>query len=71
MRQEKEITTEKLAYYRVDSGYRSAMSIISSLVMHPIYTYGSREQKQKYLPGLGKEIFIHIIMIFHREISYY
>ncbi|KAI7849761.1 glutaryl-CoA dehydrogenase [Circinella umbellata] len=39
---------------RVDSGYRSAMSVISSLVMHPIYTYGSEEQKQKYLPGLAK-----------------
>ncbi len=38
---------------RVDSGYRSAMSVQSSLVMHPIYTYGSEEQRQKYLPGLA------------------
>lgn len=38
---------------RVDSGYRSAMSVQSSLVMYPIYTYGSEEQKQKYLPGLA------------------
>ncbi len=37
---------------RVDSGYRSAMSVQSSLVMFPIYTYGSDEQKQKYLPKL-------------------
>ncbi|KAI9245529.1 glutaryl-CoA dehydrogenase [Phascolomyces articulosus] len=39
---------------RVDSGYRSAMSVISSLVMHPIWAYGTEEQKQKYLPGLAK-----------------
>ncbi|MCK7596982.1 acyl-CoA dehydrogenase [Microbulbifer sp. CAU 1566] len=38
---------------RVDSGYRSAMSVQSSLVMHPIYAYGSEEQKQKYLPKLA------------------
>ncbi|MDP1780073.1 MAG: acyl-CoA dehydrogenase [Anaerolineales bacterium] len=38
---------------RVDSGYRSAMSVQSSLVMHPIYTYGSEEQKKKYLPQLA------------------
>lgn len=38
---------------RVDSGYRSAMSVQSSLVMHPIYTYGSEEQRQKYLPRLA------------------
>lgn len=37
----------------VDSGYRSAMSVQSSLVMHPIYTYGTDEQKQKYLPKLA------------------
>lgn len=37
----------------VDSGYRSAMSVQSSLVMWPIYKYGSDEQKQKYLPGLA------------------
>ncbi len=38
---------------RVDSGYRSAMSVQSSLVMHPIYAYGSEMQKQKYLPKLA------------------
>lgn len=41
---------------RVDSGYRSMMSVQSSLVMHPIYTYGSEEQRQKYLPRLGKQL---------------
>ena len=39
---------------RVDSGYRSAMSVQSSLVMHPINTFGSDEQKEKYLPRLAK-----------------
>lgn len=38
---------------RVDSGYRSAMSVQSSLVMHPINAYGSQAQKQKYLPKLA------------------
>tara|TARA_Y100001949_G_C15978604_1_gene327372 strand:- start:389 stop:1576 length:1188 start_codon:yes stop_codon:yes gene_type:complete len=38
---------------RVDSGYRSAMSVQSSLVMHPIYAYGSETQRQKYLPKLA------------------
>ncbi|MEK9965036.1 MAG: acyl-CoA dehydrogenase [Rhodospirillaceae bacterium] len=38
---------------RVDSGYRSALSVQSSLVMWPIYTYGSEEQRQKYLPKLA------------------
>ncbi|MEP1209412.1 MAG: acyl-CoA dehydrogenase [Rhizobiaceae bacterium] len=38
---------------RVDSGYRSAMSVQSSLVMHPIFAYGSDEQREKYLPGLA------------------
>jgi glutaryl-CoA dehydrogenase len=42
------------AVERVDSGYRSAMSVQSSLVMHPIYAYGTEEQKQKYLPKLAK-----------------
>ena len=37
----------------MDSGYRSAMSVQSSLVMHPIYTYGSEEQRKKYLPKLA------------------
>ncbi|MBP2302135.1 glutaryl-CoA dehydrogenase [Azospirillum picis] len=38
---------------RVDSGYRSAMSVQSSLVMHPIYSYGSEEQKKRWLPRLA------------------
>ncbi len=38
---------------RVDSGYRSAMSVQSSLVMHPINAYGSEEQRKKYLPRLA------------------
>lgn len=42
------------AVERVDSGYRSAMSVQSSLVMHPIYAYGTETQKQKYLPKLAK-----------------
>ena len=43
---------------RIDSGYRSMMSVQSSLVMYPIYTYGTEEQRQKYLPDLasGKKI---------------
>jgi glutaryl-CoA dehydrogenase len=39
---------------RVDSGYRSTLSVQSSLVMHPIYAYGSEAQKKKYLPKLAK-----------------
>jgi glutaryl-CoA dehydrogenase len=38
---------------RVDSSYRSSMSVQSSLVMHPIYEYGTEEQRQKYLPRLA------------------
>jgi glutaryl-CoA dehydrogenase len=38
---------------RVDSGYRSAMSVQSSLVMHPIFEYGTEEQRLKYLPKLA------------------
>ncbi len=38
---------------RVDSGYRSCMSVQSSLVMYPIFTYGTEEQRQKYLPKLA------------------
>ncbi len=38
---------------RVDSGYRSAMSVQSSLVMHPIFAYGSEAQRQKFLPRLA------------------
>ena len=39
---------------RVDSSYRSAMSVQSSLVMHPIYAFGNEELKKKYLPELAK-----------------
>ena len=42
------------AVERVDSGYRSAMSVQSSLVMYPISAYGTEEQKQKYLPRLAR-----------------
>lgn len=38
---------------RIDSGYRSMMSVQSSLVMYPIYAYGSEDQRQKYLPKLA------------------
>lgn len=43
---------------RVDSGYRSALSVQSSLVMYPIYTYGSEAQKEKFLPKLASGEFI-------------
>jgi len=43
---------------RVDSGYRSMMSVQSSLVMYPIYAYGSEEQRKKYLPKLASGEFI-------------
>jgi len=39
---------------RVDSGYRSAMSVQSSLVMYPINAYGTDAQKEKFLPRLGE-----------------
>jgi len=38
---------------RVDSGFRSAFSVQSSLVMYPIYAFGSKEQKDKYIPPLA------------------
>jgi glutaryl-CoA dehydrogenase len=43
---------------RVDSGYRSAASVQSSLVMHPIFAYGSEEQRRKYLPKLATGEFV-------------
>jgi glutaryl-CoA dehydrogenase len=42
------------AVERVDSGYRSACSVQSSLVMYPIFAYGSEEQRKTYLPGLAR-----------------
>lgn len=38
---------------RIDSAYRSALSVQSSLVMHPIKLFGSREQQERFLPKLG------------------
>jgi glutaryl-CoA dehydrogenase len=43
---------------RVDSGYRSAFSVQSSLVMYPIHAFGSEEQRQKYLPKLRSGAFV-------------
>jgi glutaryl-CoA dehydrogenase len=43
---------------RIDSSYRSCMSVQSSLVMHPIYTFGSEEQKNKFLPKLASGEYI-------------
>ena len=43
---------------RVDSSYRSCMSVQSSLVMHPIYTFGSEDQKQRFLPKLASGEYI-------------
>ncbi|KAL7454335.1 hypothetical protein ACHAWC_005972, partial [Mediolabrus comicus] len=43
---------------RVDSSYRSAMSVQSSLVMYPIYAFGNEEMKQKYLPELARGNFV-------------
>jgi len=43
---------------RVDSGYRSAFSVQSSLVMYPIYAFGSEDQRQKYLPKLRTGEFV-------------
>lgn len=43
---------------RVDSGYRSAMSVQSSLVMHPINQYGTDQQKEKYLSRLNKGLIV-------------
>jgi glutaryl-CoA dehydrogenase len=42
------------AVERVDSGYRSAMSVQSSLVMHPIHAYGTEEQRERFLPALAR-----------------
>ena len=61
---------------RVDSGYRSAMSVQSSLVMHPINEYGSKEQKDRFIPKLGmgmrlsKLIIMMIIVISYWRINW-
>lgn len=55
---------------RVDSGYRSVMSVQSSLVMHPINAYGTEAQKEKYLPRLGEsDILPHLYTTFKRTLS--
>ena len=48
----------------IDSGYRSAMSVQSSLVMYPIYAFGSEEQKMKYLPGTARGEFVGCFDLF-------
>ena len=48
---------------RVDSGYRSMMSVQASLVMYPIYAYGSEEQRKKYLPKLCSGEWLSLIHI--------
>jgi len=48
---------------RVDSGYRSAMSVQSSLVMHPIYAFGTNQQKEKYLPELGMSSLFNRVLL--------
>ncbi len=50
---------------RVDSSYRSAMSVQSSLVMHPINEYGTDAQREKYLPKLGKSTHILIFRVMY------
>ena len=50
---------------RVDSGYRSAMSVQSSLVMHPIFTYGDEAQRQKYLPRLATGELVGCLSLIH------
>lgn len=53
---------------RVDSGYRSVMSVQSSLVMHPINAYGTEAQKEKYLPRLGEcGISLHLTWHFEKK----
>lgn len=49
----------------MDSGYRSVMSVQSSLVMHPINAYGTDAQKEKYLPRLGESylFLLHIAFL--------
>lgn len=46
----------------MDSGYRSVMSVQSSLVMHPINAYGTDAQKEKYLPRLGESYLLNVYL---------
>ena len=55
-------------WYRVDSGYRSTASVQSSLVMHPINEFGTKEQKEKYLPALASG---ELIGCFVRDCGFY
>lgn len=48
---------------RIDSGYRSALSVQSSLAMGAIYDYGSEAQKEKYLPRMGKLLTIQFTIL--------
>ena len=48
------VTLSPVSFFRVDSGYRSTMSVQSSLVMYPIYAYGSEAQKDRWLERLGR-----------------
>lgn len=57
------------AIERVDSGYRSAMSVQSSLVMYPIYAYGTEAQKEKFLPQLAKGTTIGRFITFNSKTS--
>lgn len=53
---------------RVDSGYRSVMSVQSSLVMHPINAYGTEAQKERYLPRLGEsDVFFYLLITFQKK----
>ena len=47
-------TADRARVEAVDSGYRSAMSVQSSLVMYPIYAFGSEEQRKRFLPGMAR-----------------
>lgn len=57
------------ALIRVDSGYRSTMSVQSSLVMHPIHAFGSNAQREKYLPRLAKGELIGCFVCFFSAYS--
>ena len=48
----------------IDSGYRSAMSVQSSLVMYPIHAFGSESQRQRYLPGMARGEIIRAVILF-------